>query len=137
MVHFWYFIKEIFLKYIRKISEFELSTYYPSFADLFISIEESGEQEEGIDAGIHEIDDQISEPELVWQSIVCGHILRAFLLVTQSILRKEIILLLLVIAKNIGFILLLQRPELLEDFKECEKQAHFICTYNGVPFFEK
>ena len=35
---------------MRKISEFELWTCYPSFADLFISIEESGKQEDEIDA---------------------------------------------------------------------------------------
>ena len=144
LVHCWYYIKGIFLKYMRKISEFELSAYYPSFEDLFISIEESGEQEDEdkIDAGkekenrINEIDLQIREAELRWQLFACGQIIRSLMLVTQSNIRKQIILPLLIIAKNIVRILLLQRPELKEDFQELEKELHFICTYNGVPSSE-
>nr|QTI91351.1 hypothetical chloroplast RF1 [Ferocactus latispinus] len=141
-----YFIKGIFLKYMRKISEFELSAYYPSFADLFISIEESGEQESRIDAGIdddekdtdntEELEEKIREAEQRWECVVYGHVFRCGLLFIQLIIRRVIILPLLIIAKNIGRILLLQRPELLEDFKEYDKERYFFCTYNGIAFSE-
>ena len=140
LVRFWYFIKGIFLKYMSKISEFELSAYYPSFADLFISIEESGEQEEEIDEQKEDrknkIEEKIRECELMWMRFSCGQIIRSYILVTQSNIRKNIILPLLIIAKNIGRILLLQRSEWEEDFQELEKEVHYICTYNGIPSSE-
>nr|QFG71100.1 Ycf1 protein [Mammillaria supertexta] len=139
-VHFFYVIKGIFLKYMRKISEFELSAYYPSFADLFISIEESGEEESGIDDEKYTDDDKnkleekIRAAEKIWEDIVFGHRIRSNLLIIHLFIRREIIQPLLIIAKNIGRILLLQRPEFSEDFKDYKEERHLYCTYNGVPF---
>nr|YP_010166158.1 hypothetical chloroplast RF19 [Rhipsalis teres]QRV60131.1 hypothetical chloroplast RF19 [Rhipsalis teres] len=140
LVHFRYVIKGIFLKYMRKISEFELSAYYPSFADLLKNIKDSRKQEGGKDAGrnltMDQIDAKVRVAELRWGTLICGHIIRCFLLVIQSHIRKNVILPLLIIAKNIVRLLLLQSPEFSEDFKESEKEVHYICTYNGVVFSE-
>jgi len=58
------------------------------------------------------------------------------MLITQSILRKYIILPSLIIAKNIGRMLLLQFPEWSEDLNEWNKEMHVKCTYNGVQLSE-
>jgi len=58
------------------------------------------------------------------------------MLVTQSIFRKYIILPLLIIAKNIGRMLLLQFPEWSEDLKDWTREMHVKCTYNGVQLSE-
>nr|WNE91486.1 Ycf1 protein [Firmiana danxiaensis]WNE91579.1 Ycf1 protein [Firmiana danxiaensis] len=59
--------------------------------------------------------------------------IRSFLLITQSILRKYIILPSLIIAKNIARMLLFQFPEWSEDFKDWNREMHVKCTYDGVP----
>nr|YP_009748286.1 Ycf1 protein [Pogonia japonica]YP_009748292.1 Ycf1 protein [Pogonia japonica]YP_009748362.1 Ycf1 protein [Pogonia minor]YP_009748368.1 Ycf1 protein [Pogonia minor]QII89966.1 Ycf1 protein [Pogonia japonica]QII89972.1 Ycf1 protein [Pogonia japonica]QII90042.1 Ycf1 protein [Pogonia minor]QII90048.1 Ycf1 protein [Pogonia minor] len=61
---------------------------------------------------------------------------RSLILLTQSFLRKYILLPSLIIAKNIFRMLLLQLPEWSEDFKEWNREVHFICTYNGIPLSE-
>nr|YP_010472801.1 hypothetical chloroplast RF1 [Paris sp. CG-2021b]UVH65994.1 hypothetical chloroplast RF1 [Paris sp. CG-2021b] len=63
-------------------------------------------------------------------------IIRGSMLVTQSFLRKNIVLPLLIIAKNVGRMLLFQFPEWYEDFKALNKEMHINCTYNGVPLSE-
>nr|YP_010759946.1 Ycf1 protein [Cuscuta macrocephala]WEY29874.1 Ycf1 protein [Cuscuta macrocephala] len=72
-----------------------------------------------------------------WDSLELTQTLRGFLLITQSSLRKDIILPLLIIIKNIGRILLFQTSEWSEDFEELEKETHVPCTYNGIPLGEK
>nr|QWK45436.1 hypothetical chloroplast RF1 [Prunus salicina]QWK45861.1 hypothetical chloroplast RF1 [Prunus simonii]QWK45606.1 hypothetical chloroplast RF1 [Prunus salicina]QWK46031.1 hypothetical chloroplast RF1 [Prunus salicina]QWK46116.1 hypothetical chloroplast RF1 [Prunus salicina] len=72
-----------------------------------------------------------------WDSILLAQVLRGFLLVTQSILRKYIILPSLIIAKNIVRILLFQFPEWSEDLKDWNREMHIKCTYNGVQLSEK
>nr|QIT04190.1 Ycf1 protein [Sicyos edulis] len=72
-----------------------------------------------------------------WDSIIVAQVIRGFLLVTQSILRKYIVLPSLIIAKNIIRILLLQFPEWSEDFKNWNKEMHVKCTYNGIQLSEK
>lgn len=72
-----------------------------------------------------------------WDSLVFAQILRGSLLVTQSILRKYIILPLLIIIKNIVRILLFQFPEWSEDLKDWKRERHVKCTYNGVQLSEK
>nr|YP_010732709.1 hypothetical protein RF1 [Coleogyne ramosissima]WEG91073.1 hypothetical protein RF1 [Coleogyne ramosissima] len=72
-----------------------------------------------------------------WDSILLAQVIRGFLLVTQSILRKYIILPSLIIAKNIFRILLFQFPEWYEDFKDWNREMHVKCTYNGVQLSEK
>nr|YP_009752542.1 Ycf1 protein [Trichosanthes tubiflora]QIT04938.1 Ycf1 protein [Trichosanthes tubiflora] len=72
-----------------------------------------------------------------WDSILFAQVIRGFLLVTQSILRKYIVLPSLIIAKNIIRMLLFQFPEWSEDFKTWNKEMHVKCTYNGVQLSEK
>uniref|UniRef100_UPI003001D298 Ycf1 n=2 Tax=Sibbaldia procumbens TaxID=57947 RepID=UPI003001D298 len=72
-----------------------------------------------------------------WDSILLAQVIRGFLLVTQSILRKYIILPSLIIVKNTARILLFQVPEWSEDFKDWNREMHVKCTYNGVQLSEK
>nr|QIQ22892.1 hypothetical chloroplast RF1 [Cistanche tubulosa] len=72
-----------------------------------------------------------------WKAIPCAQVARSFLLLTQSFLRKYIILPFFIIAKNIGRILLFQFPEWSEDFQELNKEVHIKCTYHGIPVPEK
>nr|YP_010225303.1 hypothetical protein RF1 [Prunus hypoleuca]UDD73392.1 hypothetical protein RF1 [Prunus hypoleuca] len=72
-----------------------------------------------------------------WDSILLAQVIRGFLLVTQSILRKYIILPSLIIAKNIVRILLFQFPEWSKDLRDWNREMHVKCTYNGVQLSEK
>nr|AQU64810.1 hypothetical chloroplast RF1 [Nyssa sinensis]AUF33526.1 Ycf1 [Nyssa wenshanensis]AUF33951.1 Ycf1 [Nyssa sinensis] len=71
-----------------------------------------------------------------WDTIPFAQVIRGSMLVTQSILRKYILLPSLIIAKNIGRILLLQFPEWSADLKEWNREMHVKCTYNGVQLSE-
>nr|YP_010467894.1 Ycf1 protein [Paronychia argentea]UVF30415.1 Ycf1 protein [Paronychia argentea] len=71
-----------------------------------------------------------------WDRIIFAQIIRGLTLVTQSILRKYVILPFLIVLKNIGRILLFQLPEWSEDFKEWNREMHVKCTYNGVQLSE-
>nr|YP_010720163.1 hypothetical protein RF1 [Gymnopetalum chinense]UTM09997.1 hypothetical protein RF1 [Gymnopetalum chinense] len=73
----------------------------------------------------------------IWDNIIFAQAIRGFLLVTQSILRKYVVLPSLIIAKNIIRMLLFQFPELYEDFKNWNKEMHVKCTYNGIQLSEK
>nr|WJZ22150.1 Ycf1.2 [Lepidium perfoliatum] len=72
-----------------------------------------------------------------WDSFLLAQIIRGFLLVTQSILRKYIILPLLIIIKNSVRIVLFQIPEWSEDLNDWKREMHVKCTYTGVPLSEK
>nr|YP_009270223.1 hypothetical chloroplast RF19 [Neottia listeroides]ANT73132.1 hypothetical chloroplast RF19 [Neottia listeroides] len=76
---------------------------------------------------------EISETE---DTFIFAQALRSFTLLTQSFLRKYIILPSLIIAKNIFRILLFQSPEWDEDFKELNREIHIKCTYSGVQLSE-
>nr|QXO05467.1 hypothetical chloroplast RF1 [Vrydagzynea nuda] len=76
---------------------------------------------------------EISE---AWENFTFTQTIRGLMLVTQSFLRKYIILPSLIIAKNIFRILLLQSPEWYEDLKEWNREKHIKCTYNGVQLSE-
>nr|YP_010413449.1 Ycf1 protein [Sedum alfredii]URQ18354.1 Ycf1 protein [Sedum alfredii] len=69
--------------------------------------------------------------------ILTSQITRSCILIIQSTLRKYIILPSLIIAKNIGRILLFQFPEWSEDFENWNKETHVKCTYSGVQLSEK
>nr|WNV61322.1 hypothetical protein [Tsuga diversifolia] len=69
----------------------------------------------------------------VWTEL--NHV-RGFLLVAQSILRKRIVLPSLIIAKNIGRILLFQVPEFSEDWEELRREVHIRCAPDGTEFSE-
>lgn len=58
------------------------------------------------------------------------------MLITQSILRKYVVLPSLIIAKNLGRMLFLQLPEWSEDLQEWNREMHIKCTYNGVQLSE-
>nr|QXU58661.1 hypothetical protein RF1 [Pontederia hastata] len=71
-----------------------------------------------------------------WDSIIFAQIIRGLMLVSQSFLRKYIILPSLIIGKNIGRMLLFQFPEWHEDLREWNREMHIKCTYNGVQLSE-
>nr|YP_009760343.1 hypothetical chloroplast RF1 [Garcinia gummi-gutta]QIQ57146.1 hypothetical chloroplast RF1 [Garcinia gummi-gutta] len=71
-----------------------------------------------------------------WDSILFAQVIRGCVLVTQSILRKYILLPSLIIAKNSIRMLLFQFPEWSEDFQDWNREMHVKCTYNGVQLSE-
>nr|WGL39348.1 Ycf1 [Bletilla striata] len=76
---------------------------------------------------------EISE---AWDAFLFTQVIRGLMLVTQSFLRKYIILPSLIITKNLFRMLLFQSPEWDEDFKEWNREMHIKCTYNGVQLSE-
>nr|YP_009130088.1 hypothetical chloroplast RF19 [Campynema lineare]AJV88557.1 hypothetical chloroplast RF19 [Campynema lineare] len=77
---------------------------------------------------------EISE---TWDTVLFAQPIRGLMLITQSFIRKYIVLPSLIIAKNIGHMLLFQFPEWYEDLKEWNREMHVKCTYNGVQLSEK
>nr|QRF97106.1 hypothetical chloroplast RF1 [Acer pseudosieboldianum] len=73
----------------------------------------------------------------IWNTFFFAQILRSFVLLTQSILRKYIILPSLIIAKNIARMLLFQIPEWSEDLKDWNREMYVKCTHNGVQLSER
>nr|YP_009650883.1 hypothetical chloroplast RF19 [Laguncularia racemosa]QCF40365.1 hypothetical chloroplast RF19 [Laguncularia racemosa]QKG03072.1 Ycf1 [Laguncularia racemosa]UIS00584.1 Ycf1 [Laguncularia racemosa] len=71
-----------------------------------------------------------------WDSILFAQVIRGYVLVTQSFLRKYILLPSLIITKNIVRMLLFQFPEWSEDLKDWNREMHIKCTYNGVQLSE-
>nr|YP_009341931.1 hypothetical chloroplast RF1 [Aletris spicata]ALV25484.1 hypothetical chloroplast RF1 [Aletris spicata] len=71
-----------------------------------------------------------------WDTIIFAQPIRGSMLVTQSFLRKYIVLPSLIIVKNMGRMLLFQLPEWYEDLKEWNREMHVKCTYNGVQLSE-
>nr|YP_010047529.1 hypothetical protein RF1 [Stephania dielsiana]QPK42033.1 hypothetical protein RF1 [Stephania dielsiana] len=72
-----------------------------------------------------------------WDTLLFAQAIRGSMLVTQSILRKYIVLPSLIIAKNLCRMLLFQFPEWYEDLKAWNREMHVKCTYNGVQLSEK
>uniref|UniRef100_UPI0031F38007 hypothetical protein RF1 n=1 Tax=Taxillus sericus TaxID=3134733 RepID=UPI0031F38007 len=72
-----------------------------------------------------------------WDTIPFAQTMRGCMLVTQSGLRKYIILPSLIFAKNIGRMLLFQFPEWSEDLNQWNREIHVKCTYNGVQLSER
>nr|YP_011001274.1 Ycf1 protein [Gamocarpha alpina]WPN86193.1 Ycf1 protein [Gamocarpha alpina]WVH38908.1 hypothetical chloroplast RF1 [Gamocarpha alpina] len=71
-----------------------------------------------------------------WENVPFSHLTRGSLLIAQSIFRRYIKLPSLIIAKNIGRILLLQFPEWSEDFQDLNREMYIKCTYTGIQFSE-
>nr|YP_010318274.1 hypothetical protein RF1 [Elephantopus scaber]YP_011036004.1 hypothetical chloroplast RF1 [Elephantopus mollis]ULC80432.1 hypothetical protein RF1 [Elephantopus scaber]WRI64365.1 hypothetical chloroplast RF1 [Elephantopus mollis]WRI64452.1 hypothetical chloroplast RF1 [Elephantopus mollis] len=69
-----------------------------------------------------------------WENLPYGQKSRSLLLIAQSIFRRYIKLPLLIIAKNIGRILLRQSPEWYEDFQDWNREIYLKCSYNGLQF---
>nr|YP_009184095.1 Ycf1 [Dendrobium chrysotoxum]ALN98106.1 Ycf1 [Dendrobium chrysotoxum] len=76
---------------------------------------------------------EISE---TWDAFIFTQVIRGLMLVTQSFLRKYIILPSLIIAKNLFRMLFFQSTEWDEDFQEWDRELHIKCTYNGVQLSE-
>nr|QWC55576.1 hypothetical chloroplast RF19 [Dahlia pinnata]QWS06200.1 hypothetical chloroplast RF1 [Dahlia pinnata] len=69
-----------------------------------------------------------------WENIPYAQKSRSVLLLAQSIFRRYVKLPLLIIAKNIGRILLRQSPEWYEDFQDWNREIYLKCSYNGLQF---
>nr|YP_009864721.1 hypothetical chloroplast RF1 [Tripladenia cunninghamii]QKE32716.1 hypothetical chloroplast RF1 [Tripladenia cunninghamii] len=108
----------IFRNWIGRESELQIS-------DLGLEEEETKEKEKD------EENERIAVSE-TWDSIPFAQAIRGLMLITQSFLRKYIVLPFLIIVKNVVRMLLLQLPEWDEDFKEWNREMHVKCTYNGV-----
>nr|YP_010503468.1 hypothetical chloroplast RF1 [Chrysosplenium uniflorum]UXE32017.1 hypothetical chloroplast RF1 [Chrysosplenium uniflorum] len=123
-------IKLIFLNRMGKNTELKISDY----------VEEDTNEQENKEAdkrATDRLEDQARiEIAEAWDSIIFAQIIRGSILVTQSILRRYIILPSLIIAKNMGRMLLFQFPEWSEDLKGWKREMHVKCTYNGVPLSE-
>nr|YP_010019706.1 hypothetical protein RF1 [Primula septemloba]QOJ49407.1 hypothetical protein RF1 [Primula septemloba] len=72
-----------------------------------------------------------------WDTIPFAQVIRGLMLITQSTVRKFILLPSLIITKNIVRMLLFQFPEWSEDLKEWKREIHIKCTYNGVQLSER
>nr|WEL32535.1 hypothetical protein RF1 [Archontophoenix sp. M_XM164] len=99
------------------------------------NFEEEGTKEKKKNGEKKEENERIVTSES-WNNIIFAQAIRGSMLITQSFLRKYIVLPSLIIAKNIGRRLLHQLPEWYEDWKEWERERHVKCTYNGVPLSE-
>nr|YP_009689479.1 hypothetical chloroplast RF1 [Ypsilandra yunnanensis]QEL51989.1 hypothetical chloroplast RF1 [Ypsilandra yunnanensis] len=93
------------------------------------------EEKEAKDKDKKEENDRITISE-TWDTIIFAQAIRGAMLLTQSFLRKYMILPLLIIAKNMGRMLLFQFPEWYEDLQEWNREMHVKCTYNGVQLSE-
>nr|YP_010856949.1 hypothetical protein RF1 [Rhopaloblaste augusta]WGM69157.1 hypothetical protein RF1 [Rhopaloblaste augusta] len=100
------------------------------------NFEEEGTKENKKNEEKKKENERIAKSE-TWDNIMFGQAIRGSMLITQSFLRKYIVLPSLIIAKNIGRVLLHQLSEWDEDFKEWERERHVKCTYNGVQLLEK
>nr|QJQ75527.1 hypothetical chloroplast RF19 [Glycyrrhiza asymmetrica] len=129
--------------WMQKETEFEISDYdYTEENEIKEKIE--NEKKENIENEMEEEDKQEKERSRretaeIYDSFLYGYSqpIRSLLLITQSILRKYIILPSLIIVKNIVRILLFQIPEWSEDFRAWKREIHIKCTYYGVPLSEK
>nr|YP_010629082.1 Ycf1 [Begonia henrilaportei]WBN95965.1 Ycf1 [Begonia henrilaportei] len=123
-----------FKKCIRKKTEFKISDY----------TKENTRENEKKEENIREKWESRKRKEKVrieiaesWDSILFAQVLRSSFLITQSIIRKYIVIPSLIITKNLIRMLLFEFPEWSEDFKDWNKERHVKCTYNGVPVSEK
>nr|QKV45854.1 hypothetical chloroplast RF1 [Saniculiphyllum guangxiense] len=118
-------IKLIFINKMGKNTEFIISDY----------AEEDTKEKEKKEADKIEEKARIEIAE-AWDTIIFAQVIRGSVLVTQSILRKYIILPSLIIAKNMGRMLVFKFPEWSEDLKDWKREMHLKCTYNGVQLSE-
>nr|YP_009995713.1 hypothetical protein RF1 [Haymondia wallichii]QNQ64576.1 hypothetical protein RF1 [Haymondia wallichii]UZA65237.1 hypothetical protein RF1 [Haymondia wallichii]UZA65404.1 hypothetical protein RF1 [Haymondia wallichii]UZA65488.1 hypothetical protein RF1 [Haymondia wallichii] len=119
----------ILKNWMRKKTEFEISSYTEERAKESSKKEEEKQKENEERKRI-----EIAE---AWDSIIFAQVIRGVLLITQSILRKYIILPSLIIIKNIVRILFFQFPEWSEDYRDWKREMYIKCTYNGVQLSEK
>nr|YP_010513352.1 hypothetical protein Ycf1 [Centrosema coriaceum]UXL84923.1 hypothetical protein Ycf1 [Centrosema coriaceum] len=120
----------MFKNWIRKKTEFQVSDYSKETVK---ESEEKREDKKKINENEEKKRIEIGE---AWDSILFAQVIRGLLLITQSILRKYIILPSLIITKNIVRILFFQFPEWSEDYRDWKKEMYVKCTYNGVQLSE-
>nr|YP_010557991.1 hypothetical protein RF1 [Euphorbia echinulata]UED19101.1 hypothetical protein RF1 [Euphorbia echinulata] len=128
-------VKTMFINCMYKNTELKIidSTY----KNIKKKTKENKKKEEyKINDNKREVQAELYVTEL-WDRFVLGQPMRGCALVTQSILRKYIILPSLIITKNIIRILFFQTPEWYDDFKGWSREMHVKCTYDGVPLSEK
>nr|YP_009775538.1 hypothetical chloroplast RF19 [Lycoris sprengeri]YP_010600222.1 hypothetical protein Ycf1 [Lycoris haywardii]QJA15764.1 hypothetical chloroplast RF19 [Lycoris sprengeri]QLI22673.1 hypothetical chloroplast RF1 [Lycoris sprengeri]WAL05724.1 hypothetical protein Ycf1 [Lycoris haywardii] len=119
-------INLVFRNWVGETPELQIS---------YFDEEEETKEKEKTNEEKEEENERIAISE-AWDTFIFTQAIRGFMLVTQSFLRKYVILPLLIIAKNIGRMLLLQFPEWYEDLKEWNREMHVKCTYNGVQLSE-
>nr|YP_010159110.1 hypothetical chloroplast RF19 [Cajanus crassus]QRG31389.1 hypothetical chloroplast RF19 [Cajanus crassus] len=120
----------ILKNWMRKKKEFKISYYRVEKA------KESSKKEEEKKKKEMEQKKRIEIAE-AWDNIIFAQVIRGVLLITQSILRKYILLPSLIIIKNIVRILFFQFPEWSEDYRDWKREIYIKCTYNGVPLSER
>nr|ATO58853.1 hypothetical chloroplast RF19 [Styphnolobium japonicum f. violaceum] len=120
----------MFKNWMRKKTEFKISDYTEE------KTKESEKKEEDKRKKNEKEEKRRIEIAEAWDSIIFAQVIRGFLLITQSILRKYIILPSLIITKNIVRILLFQFPEWSEDLRDWNREMYIKCTYNGVQLSE-
>nr|YP_010698626.1 hypothetical protein RF1 [Corylopsis multiflora]WCH58701.1 hypothetical protein RF1 [Corylopsis multiflora] len=123
-------MKLIFINWMGKNTEFQISDYAKEETK-----ERDKKEEDKNEEDKREEKTRIEIAE-AWDSIVFAQVIRGSVLVTQSILRRYVILPSLIISKNIGRMLLFQFPEWSEDLKDWNREMHVKCTYNGVQLSE-
>nr|QXE40079.1 Ycf1 [Cnidoscolus aconitifolius] len=123
-------IKTMFINWMYKNAEFTISNTKKKTKESKKKEEDKREDNKREEKARIEIAE-------AWDSIFFAQVIRGFVLVTQSILRKYIILPSLIITKNIIRILFFQTPEWSEDLKDWSREMHVKCTYNGVQLSEK
>nr|YP_009536274.1 hypothetical chloroplast RF19 [Narcissus poeticus]AYM85157.1 hypothetical chloroplast RF19 [Narcissus poeticus] len=119
-------INRVFRNWVGETPELQIS---------YFDEEEETKEKEKTNEEKEEENERIAISE-AWDTFIFSQPIRGFMLITQSFLRKYVILPLLIIAKNIGRMLLLQFPEWYEDLKEWNREMHVKCTYNGVQLSE-
>nr|YP_010375311.1 hypothetical protein RF1 [Pontederia vaginalis]QXU59091.1 hypothetical protein RF1 [Pontederia vaginalis]QXU59177.1 hypothetical protein RF1 [Pontederia vaginalis] len=118
-----------------------MNLIFRNFAGKKPELKNSDFEEEETKEGEKKDKDKKEENERIeiaeaWDSIIFAQVIRGLMLVSQSFLRKYIILPSLIIGKNIGRMLLFQFPEWHEDLREWNREMHIKCTYNGVQLSE-
>nr|QRN71409.1 hypothetical chloroplast RF1 [Euphorbia lathyris] len=126
-------MKKMFINCMCKNTEFRFSNY----TYLEKKIKESKKKEETKRKDNKREDKARIKIAETWDRIFLAQVLRGCVLVTQSSLRKYIILPSLILTKNIIRILFFQTPEWSDDVKDWGREMHVKCTYNGVQLSEK
>nr|YP_010475721.1 hypothetical protein RF1 [Corydalis stricta]UVH70008.1 hypothetical protein RF1 [Corydalis stricta] len=108
--------------------------------------DEAQERENAVEAEAERMEEERLEIGELWDRTRYAHVIRGFLLLAHSILRKNIVLPSLIIAKNCSLLLLFpfqfpaKFPEWYkdwdEDWKAWSREIHVNCTHSGVPISE-